>query len=78
MYECYWDNEFLNVIEEYFHVCLEISEKMVSDAETWLYDGCTNFTKLSMVFKLYSIKYVHGWSDKSFTNLISLLKDMLS
>jgi len=50
---------------------------LLSDAKEPLYGGCSKFSKLSSVVKLYNIKAANGWSDKSFTDLLGLLKDML-
>jgi len=50
---------------------------MSSDAETPLYPGSTNFTRLSVVLRLMNLKAINGWTDKSFTELLQLLKDML-
>jgi len=50
---------------------------MSSDAETPLYPGSTNFTRLSTVLRLMNLKAINGWTDKSFTELLQLLKDML-
>ena len=50
---------------------------MSSDAETPLYLGSTNFTRLSVVLRLMNLKEINGWTDKSFTELLQLLKDML-
>jgi len=50
---------------------------MLSDAETPLYYGLTNFTWLSTVLTLMNLKAINGWTDKSFTKLLQLLKDML-
>ena len=44
--------------------------------EKSLYVG-SKFTKLSVVLRLYNLKVRDGWSDKSFTSLLKLLKDML-
>ncbi|KAL8159061.1 hypothetical protein V2J09_000598 [Rumex salicifolius] len=35
------------------------------------------FTRLSAMLRLYNIKAAHGWTDKSFTTLLELLKEML-
>ena len=51
---------------------------MSSDAETLLNHGSTNFTRLSMVLRLMNLKAINGWTDKSFTKLLQLLKDILS
>ncbi|XP_019163443.1 PREDICTED: uncharacterized protein LOC109159786 [Ipomoea nil] len=42
-----------------------------------LFSGCSKFTKLSAVLKLYTVKAKNRWSDKSFTELLELLKGML-
>ncbi|XP_057803207.1 uncharacterized protein LOC131018507 [Salvia miltiorrhiza] len=51
--------------------------KLLDDAEKGLYPGCVKYTKLSAIVKLYNLKAKHNWSDKSFTDLLSLLGDML-
>ncbi|CAH9081963.1 unnamed protein product, partial [Cuscuta epithymum] len=47
------------------------------DSEKPLYPGCTKYTRLSSVLRLFNLKAKNGWSDKSFTELLELLKDML-
>ena len=42
-----------------------------------MYVGCSKYTRLSGVLKLYKIKAKHGWSDKGFTDLLESLIDML-
>nr|GMC46498.1 uncharacterized protein LOC109179380 [Ipomoea batatas] len=49
---------------------------LFDNAEKPLFSGCTKYTKLSAVLKLYNLKAKNGWSDKSFTGLLELLKDM--
>ncbi|RDX80285.1 hypothetical protein CR513_39182, partial [Mucuna pruriens] len=49
-----------------------------SDAKKPLYTGCTNFMRLSMVLRLFNLKTKSGWTNKSFTELHKLLKDMLT
>ena len=51
---------------------------LCKDKEEHLYPGCTNFTCLSAILKLYNLEAKNGWSDKSFTELLGLLKEMLS
>jgi len=50
---------------------------MSNNAETPLYPRATNFTRLSTVLRLMNLKAINGWTDKSFTKLLQLLKDML-
>lgn len=47
------------------------------DSNTPLYQGCTSFTRLLAVLALVNLKERFGWSDKSFTELLVLLKNML-
>ena len=54
-----------------------VFENMSNDAETPLYPGSTNFTRLSTMLRLMNLKAMNGWTDKSFTELLQLLKDML-
>ncbi|KAL8129187.1 LOW QUALITY PROTEIN: hypothetical protein V2J09_018342 [Rumex salicifolius] len=46
-------------------------DSLLGNAKKSLYAGCSNFTKLSATLKLYNLKATNGWSDKSFTNLVS-------
>ncbi|XP_028758521.1 uncharacterized protein LOC114717527 [Neltuma alba] len=50
---------------------------LCNDAEKPLYPGCTKYTRLTAVLKLVNLKAKNGWSNKSFTELLILLKDML-
>ncbi|KAI5398041.1 hypothetical protein KIW84_063733 [Lathyrus oleraceus] len=76
-YDCDRVEEIAEELEGDLKDCPEMFERLVSDAEKPLYDGCTKFTRLSAVLKLYNLKAGNGWSDKSFTELLALLKDML-
>ena len=50
---------------------------MSSDAKTPLYPGSTNFTRLSAMLRSMNLKAINKWTDKSFTKLLQLLKDVL-
>jgi len=52
-------------------------DKLEIDLKMPLYLGCTSFTQLSAVLGLVILKARFGWSDKSFTDLLVLLKTML-
>ena len=52
-------------------------KKLLEDAEKPLYPGCAKFTKLSALVILYNVKARYGWSDKSFSDLLQILGDML-
>ena len=69
--------EIAEALEEDLKDCPKMFERLVSDAEKPLYNGCTKFTRLSALLKLYNLKAGNGWSDKSFTELLALMKDIL-
>ncbi|XP_028051175.1 uncharacterized protein LOC114255823 [Camellia sinensis] len=48
---------------------------LLKEAERELYPECHKFSTLSFVVRLLHIKCLSGWSDKSFTMLLKLLKD---
>ncbi|XP_058784049.1 uncharacterized protein LOC131658813 [Vicia villosa] len=52
-------------------------DSLCNDKDTPLYSGCTNFTRLSVVLKLFNLKAINGWTDKSFTEFLELLTQML-
>jgi len=64
-------------VNEYFVDHPHLFESLRNDAEKPLYVGC-KFTRLSAVLRLYNLKAGNEWSDKSFTSLLKLLKDMLA
>ncbi|XP_050915816.1 uncharacterized protein LOC127130901 [Lathyrus oleraceus] len=47
------------------------------DIEYLLCPGCKNFTRFLDVLRLFNLKARGGWTDKSFTELLELLKEML-
>ena len=67
-----------NLGQDYFeHAHAPLYDKIESDSKTPLYSGCTSFTRLSAVLALVNLKARFGWSDKSFSELLVLLKNML-
>nr|GEW42436.1 hypothetical protein [Tanacetum cinerariifolium] len=52
-------------------------QELLLDAEKPFYEGCPDFTKLSVIVKLLNLKGKYGCSDKFFTELLGLLKKML-
>nr|KYP34267.1 hypothetical protein KK1_044801 [Cajanus cajan] len=52
-------------------------DTLKSDFEQALYPGCSMFTRLSGTLRLFSLKARNGWTDKNFTELLELLKEML-
>jgi hypothetical protein len=53
-------------------------KKMIEDSKKPLYHGCVaQYTRLFVMVKLFQLKASNGWSDCSFKELLTLLKDML-
>ena len=52
-------------------------KKFLDDIEKPLYPSCEKFTKLSALVKLYNVKARYGWSNKSISDLLQVLGDML-
>ena len=50
---------------------------LLREAEQELYPGCKKFTKLSFIIRLFHMKYLNRWNNKSFTMLLELLKETL-
>src|ERR1043165_9765948 len=76
-YDCDRVDEIAEALEEDIQDCPKMFESLVSDADKPLYKDYPKFTRLSAVLKLYNLKARSGWSDKSFTELLALLRDML-
>jgi hypothetical protein len=52
--------------------------KIIKDLKKPLYHGCmTQYMRLFTTVKLFQLKASNGWSDCSFKELLTLLKDML-
>lgn len=47
------------------------------DIENSLYPGCKSFTRMTVVLRLFNLKVIGGWMDKSFIELLELLKVIL-
>nr|KYP35776.1 hypothetical protein KK1_043169 [Cajanus cajan] len=56
---------------------VHVYDTLKSDFEQQLYPRCSMFTRLSATLRLSSLKARNGWTDKSFTKLLELLKEML-
>jgi len=63
-------------IEENFTDCPHLFKSLKNDSEKSSYNGYTTFTKLSAMLRLYNLKARNAWSDKSFTVLFKLLKNI--
>ncbi|XP_057422588.1 uncharacterized protein LOC130716624 [Lotus japonicus] len=72
-----WLEDMIHDIGEESFKRAHVYDTLCKDKEEPLYPGCTNFTRLSAVLRLFNLKAKNGWSDKSFTDLLGLLKEML-
>lgn len=53
----------------------KIFYKLVKDSKKELYSGCKKFSKLSFIVQLFHLKCLNGWTNNSFTMLLTLLKE---
>ena len=65
------------VAPNYFKDKLENFEELLDDTKKLLYPNCKKCIKISTLIKLYNLKAKFGWSDKSFTELLELICDIL-
>jgi hypothetical protein len=53
-------------------------KKMIKDFKISFYHGCAvQYMRLFTMVKLFQLKASNGWSDGSFKDLLTLLKDIL-
>ncbi|XP_056687930.1 uncharacterized protein [Spinacia oleracea] len=52
-------------------------EGVLKDSETPLYPGCSKYTRLSIILRLYNVKAGHGLTDQCFDEVLEVSKDML-
>ncbi|CAM8905938.1 unnamed protein product [Rhodiola kirilowii] len=69
--------DMINNVAGEFDSRPQVVESLRNDSELPLYEGCSKYTRLSATLKLFNLKAKNGWSDKSFTEVLSLVKDML-
>jgi hypothetical protein len=64
--------------DQYSNGELAMYKKMIEDLKKPLYRGCeAQYTRLFAMVKLFQLKVSNRWSDCSFKELLTLLKDML-
>ena len=67
-----------NADDEYNKGEMTRYKKMLEDSKKLLYPGCAvEYTRLFAMVKLFRLKACNSWSDVSFKELITVLKDML-
>jgi hypothetical protein len=70
--ERHGNNDLYSIVE------LRKYKKMVKDSKKPFYHGCAaQYIRLFVMVKLFQLKASNGWSDDSFKDLLTLLKDML-
>jgi hypothetical protein len=76
--DCINDNldEMMHDVEPEFFDIPEMFETLGKEMNIPLYPS-TKHTKTTTAFKLYNLKAKNRWSDKSFTSLLELLKEIL-
>jgi hypothetical protein len=63
--------------DEFTEVNLEMLKRLVVDMKMPLYLSCKeNYTKLFATLKLLQLKATHRWTDRSFDELLDLLRDI--
>jgi len=53
-------------------------DSIKDDSLTQLYPGCSSFTRLSPILQLFNMKARNGWTNRSFTELLEFLHEILS
>ncbi|GAV72154.1 hypothetical protein CFOL_v3_15643 [Cephalotus follicularis] len=51
--------------------------KLIKDGQREIYPRCTKFSKRSFIIQLFLLKCPGRWTNKSFTMLLKLLKEVL-
>ncbi|CAM8893259.1 unnamed protein product [Rhodiola kirilowii] len=69
--------EMVNNVANDFVDTPHVLESLRNDSELPLYEECSKYTRLSATLKLFNLKAKNGWSNKSFAELLALVKDML-
>jgi len=62
--------------EDSFHQA-HVYDSLKEYSVTKLYPGCSTFSRLSTVLRLFNIKTRNGWTNKSFTELLELFHQIL-
>ncbi|CAK8534576.1 unnamed protein product [Lathyrus sativus] len=56
---------------------VNVVDTLQRDMKESLYLGCKSFTRLSAMLRLFHLKGKCGWTDRSFIELLEILKEML-
>jgi hypothetical protein len=70
------NSDHSTTIKDASHEELKKIRELMEDGNQELYDGCTKYSKLSFIVRLYHIKVLCGATDKTFSMIIELLNDV--
>ena len=74
-YENYIGNGLGNIEDDVTRTTHKKSfDELLKEAQQELYLGCSKFSKLSFIVKLFHIKVYNKWSNKSFDMLLDFLQ----
>ncbi|CAM8978212.1 unnamed protein product [Rhodiola kirilowii] len=65
--------DMVNNVADEFIARPQVLESLRNDSELPLYEGCSKYTRLSATLKIFNLKAKNGWSDVSFTELLTLV-----
>jgi len=54
-----------------------VYDSLKDNSRTELYPGCSSFSRLSAVLRLFNMKARNWWTDRSFTELLEFLHEIL-
>jgi len=74
--EDYMDDMIRDIGGESVHQA-HVFDSLKDDSLTELYPGCSSFSRLSAVLRLFNMKARNGWTDRSFTELLEFLHQIL-
>jgi hypothetical protein len=66
-------DEMMTDVEPNFTDTPGLFETLIKEKDIPLFSDCTNFSKMTVTFKLYNLKAKNRWSDKSFDFLLDIL-----
>ena len=66
-----------DISEESFHQA-HVYDSLKDNSRTELYPGCSSFSHLLAVLRLFNMKARNGWTGRNFTELLEFLHEILS
>ena len=75
-FEDYMDDMIRDIGGESVHQT-HVFDSLKDDSLTEFYPGCSSFSCLLAVLRLFNMKARNGWTDRSFTKLLEFLHEIL-